>query len=596
MKTAEVSNTSTSNHSTKSSRVLYIRLLRYVQPYKRNFVFALLATVLAAAADPVFPALMKYLLDGGFSNQKPDYIYLAPLILICIAIVRGVFGFLAAYGMAWVANRVVTDVRQEMFEKLLRLPTTYFDNHPSAVAISKILNDVNGIAAATTHVLTVLLRDTLVVVGLIIWLLYLNWQLTLISLLLIPCVAFVVKSLGLRLRSLSRSAQDGMAQMTQTLQESIRGQKMLKIFGGEKSAIKYFARVNNQLRGYGMRQTVAAAASAPLVHFLVAIALAGIIYIALLQSANDQTTVGGFVSFITAMLMLQAPLRALAEINAPLQRGLAAAESVFSLIDEQSEMDTGTGVLPNVRGRIEFLNLSFRYVGAEKSALNGINLLIEPGQTVALVGASGSGKTTLANLTARFYDPTEGGVFLDDRDLRSVKLSELRRNIAMVGQDVVLFDDSISANIAYGDKEGTSQEKIVIAARTAHAEDFINSLPSGYETMIGEGGARLSGGQRQRIAIARALLKDAPVLILDEATSALDSESERYVQLALESLMQGRTTLVIAHRLSTVERADKIVVLENGQIVEQGTHRALLSIDGYYSKLYKLQFEKDLSA
>jgi len=345
-----------------------------------------------------------------------------------------------------------------------------------------------------------------------------------------------------------------------------------------------------------MRQTVAAAASAPLVHFLVAIALAGIIYIALLQSANDQTTVGGFVSFITAMLMLQAPLRALAEINAPLQRGLAAAESVFSLIDEQSEMDTGTGVLPNVRGRIEFLNLSFRYVGAEKSALNGINLLIEPGQTVALVGASGSGKTTLANLTARFYDPTEGRVFLDDRDLRSVKLSELRRNIAMVGQDVVLFDDSISANIAYGDKEGTSQEKLVIAARTAHAEDFINSLPSGYETMIGEGGVRLSGGQRQRIAIARALLKDAPVLILDEATSALDSESERYVQLALESLMQGRTTLVIAHRLSTVERADKIVVLENGQIVEQGTHRELLSIDGYYSKLYQLQFKKDLSA
>lgn len=588
-------NISTSTQRANSSRALYIRLLRYVQPYKRNFIFALLATVLAAAADPVFPALMKYLLDGGFSNQKPNYIYLAPLILICIAIVRGVFGFLAAYGMAWVANRVVTDVRQEMFEKLLKLPTTYFDNHPSAVAISKILNDVNGIAAATTHVLTVLLRDTLVVVGLLLWLLYLNWQLTLISLLLIPCVAFVVKSLGLRLRSLSRSAQDGMAQMTQTLQESIRGQKMLKIFGGEESAIKYFARVNNQLRGYGMRQTIAAAASAPLVHFLVAIALAGIIHIALLQSANDQTTVGGFVSFITAMLMLQAPLRALAEINAPLQRGLAAAESVFSLIDEKSEMDTGTGTLPDVQGRIEFLNLSFRYIGADKNALTGINLLIEPGQTVALVGASGSGKTTLANLTARFYDPTEGGVFLDDCDLRSVKLSELRRNIAMVGQDVVLFDDTISANIAYGEKEGTPKEKIIMAARTAHAESFINSLPQGYETMIGEGGVRLSGGQRQRIAIARALLKDTPVLILDEATSALDSESERYVQLALESLMRGRTTLVIAHRLSTVERADKIVVLENGQIVEQGTHRELLSIDGYYAKLYQLQFEKDLS-
>jgi len=370
---------------------------------------------------------------------------------------------------------------------------------------------------------------------------------------------------------------------------------LLKIFGGEKSAIRYFEKINNQLRGYGMRQTIAAAASAPLVHFLVAIALAVIIHIALLQSANDQTTVGGFVSFITAMLMLQAPLRALAEVNAPLQRGLAAADSVFSLIDEKSEIDTGTGELPRAFGRIEFLNLGFYYPGADKPALTGINLLIEPGQTVALVGASGSGKTTLANLTARFYDPTEGAVLLDGCDVRTLKLSELRRNIAMVGQDVVLFDDSIGANIAYGDNEGAPKAKIIEAAKTAYAEIFINSLPQGYETMIGEGGVRLSGGQRQRIAIARALLKDAPVLILDEATSALDSESEQYVQLALESLMQGRTTLVIAHRLSTIERADKIVVLANGRIAEQGSHRELLAIDGHYANLYRLQFKKDLA-
>jgi subfamily B ATP-binding cassette protein MsbA len=574
----------------QESRDLYLRLLGHVRPHWKGFVLTLAATVLAAATEPLFPALMKPLLDKGFGQGGNDWLAWLPLAIIGIFMLRGVAGFFASYGMSWVSNRVITDLRQLMFERLMRLPTSYFDAHASSVPATRIAYDVNGVAAAATSTLTVLIRDSLSVIGLVAWLLYLNWKLTLISLAVIPLTALVVRAFSKRLRKLSLAAQEGMAQMNEVLQESIRGQKVVKIFGGEEHATSRFSRVNNALRGYGMRQAIAAAAVAPITQIFASVGLAIVVYVALHQSAGNETTVGGFVSFITAMLLLLAPLKHLADINAPLQRGLAAAESVFRLLDEAAEVDTGTIGLGRAHGEIGFVAVGLRYAGAERDALTMIDLTIRPGETVALVGPSGGGKTSLVNLVPRFYHAGSGRIRIDGHDIETLTLGSLRANIAHVGQDVFLFDDTVAANIAYGGKRDASRSEIEAAARAAHALEFIEAMPQGFDTVIGENGARLSGGQRQRIAIARAILKDAPILILDEATSALDSESERAVQDALETLMHGRTTLVIAHRLSTIEHADRIVVLSHGRIAEIGNHAELLAAGGLYASLYRLQF------
>ena len=574
----------------QDSRDLYLRLLGHVRPHWKGFVLTLAATALAAATEPLFPALMKPLLDTGFGKGGNEWLAWLPLAIIGIFALRGVAGFLSGYGMSWVSNRVITDLRQLMFERLIRLPTSYFDAHASSVPATRIAYDVNGVAAAATSTLTVLIRDSLSVIGLVAWLLYLNWKLTLISLAVIPLIGFVIRAFSARLRRLSLSAQEGMAQMNGVLHESVRGQKVVKIFGGEAHATSRFSKVNNALRGYGMRQAIAAAAVAPITQIFASVGLAIVVYVALQQSASNETTVGSFVSFITAMLLLLAPLKHLADINAPLQRGLAAAESVFRMLDETPEVDTGSTDLGRARGEIQFSSVSLRYDGAERDALASIDLQIRPGETVALVGPSGGGKTSFVNLVPRFYHASGGQISIDGNTIETLTLSSLRANIAHVGQDVFLFDDTVSANIAYGDKRGASRDEIEAAARAAHASEFIAAMPQGFDTVIGENGARLSGGQRQRIAIARAILKDAPILILDEATSALDSESERAVQAALETLMQGRTTLVIAHRLSTVERADRIVVLSQGRIAEIGNHAELLAAGGLYASLYRLQF------
>ena len=574
----------------QESRDLYLRLLGHVRPHWKGFALTLAATVLAAATEPLFPALMKPLLDKGFGQGGNDWLAWLPLAIIGIFLLRGVAGFFASYGMSWVSNRVITDLRQLMFERLMRLPTSYFDAHASSVPATRIAYDVNGVAAAATSTLTVLIRDSLSVLGLVAWLLYLNWKLTLISLAVIPLTALVVRAFSKRLRKLSLAAQDGMAQMNEVLQESIRGQKVVKIFGGEQHATSRFSRVNNALRGYGMRQAIAAAAVAPITQIFASVGLAIVVYVALHQSAGNETTVGGFVSFITAMLLLLAPLKHLADINAPLQRGLAAAESVFRLLDEAPEVDAGTMALGRARGEIEFAAIGLRYPGAERDALTAIDLQIRPGETVALVGPSGGGKTSLVNLVPRFYHAGSGQIRIDGQNIETLTLESLRGNIAHVGQDVFLFDDTVAANIAYGGKRDATRGEIEAAARAAHALEFIAAMPQGFDTVIGENGARLSGGQRQRIAIARAILKDAPILILDEATSALDSESERAVQDALETLMTGRTTLVIAHRLSTVEHANRIVVLSHGRIAEIGNHAELLAANGLYASLYRLQF------
>ncbi len=573
-----------------SSRELYLRLLGYVRPYWRVFVVSILTMALAAATDPVLPALMKPLLDGSFVERNQTHPYLVPLAIIGIFLVRGALGYLSSYTLAWVSNKVVLDMRNAMFERLLTLPTRYYDDRSSGVLISKVAYDVGGVTSAATTVLTVLVRDTLAVTGLLGWLLYLNWRLTLVTLVIAPGVAIVVKVFSKRMRRMSQEAQRAMGDVAHVLQETIDCHKEVKIFGGQDYEARRFDRSNQKQRGYNMRQMMAASATVPIVQIFASIAVAVIISIALQQSAANELSVGSFVSFITAMLMLLTPIKHLTEVNSPLQRGLAAAESVFELLDERAEEDTGRRALPRAQGRIEYERVSFAYPGSGREALDDVSVRIEPGETIALIGQSGGGKTTFVNLLPRFYEVSGGRILIDGIDTREITLASLRLNIALVSQDVALFNDTVAANIAYGRAGGASRAELEAATRAAHALDFIREMPQGFDTLIGENGVRLSGGQRQRLAIARALLKDAPILLLDEATSALDSESERHVQAALAELMRGRTTIVIAHRLSTIEHADRIVVLQRGRIVETGSHAELLARNGVYARLYRIQF------
>jgi subfamily B ATP-binding cassette protein MsbA len=545
---------------------------------------------LAAATDPVLPALMKPLLDGSFVERNQTHPYLVPLAIIGIFLVRGALGYLSSYTLAWVSNKVVLDMRNAMFERLLTLPTRYYDDRSSGVLISKVAYDVGGVTSAATTVLTVLVRDTLAVAGLLGWLLYLNWRLTLVTLVIAPGVAIVVKVFSKRMRRMSQEAQRAMGDVAHVLQETIDCHKEVKIFGGQDYEARRFDRSNQKQRGYNMRQMMAASATVPIVQIFASIAVAVIISIALQQSAANELSVGSFVSFITAMLMLLTPIKHLTEVNSPLQRGLAAAESVFELLDERAEEDTGRRALPRAQGRIEYERVSFAYPGSGRGALDDVSVRVEPGETIALIGQSGGGKTTFVNLLPRFYEVSGGRILIDGIDTREITLASLRLNIALVSQDVALFNDTVAANIAYGRAGGASRAELEAATRAAHALDFIREMPQGFDTLIGENGVRLSGGQRQRLAIARALLKDAPILLLDEATSALDSESERHVQAALAELMRGRTTIVIAHRLSTIEHADRIVVLQRGRIVETGSHAELLARNGVYARLYRIQF------
>ncbi len=574
-----------------NSREIYLRLLSYVRPYRKAFGLAILGMALTALTEPLFPALMKPLLDKGFVASSRDDLYLIPLALVAIFVVRGLLTYFTSYSMAWVTNRLVMDLRRQMFERLLSLPTRYYDDQSTGVLISRVTYGVTDFTGAATHVLTALVRDSLTILGLLGFMLYYNWQLTLIALSVGPLIVGVVRVFGKRLRAATRRGYDAMGQISHILEETIGAHKVVKIFGGQRYEAQRFEQVSEEFRRAAMRESMAASATVPLTQVASASALATIVYIAMLQSTESHITVGGFVSFMTAMLMLLAPVKRLTEVNAPLQRGLTAAESIFSLVDELAEVDTGTTVLERARGDIRFEQVNFSYVGATRPTLIDVALDIQAGQTLALVGSSGSGKTTLATLLPRFYQTASGCIRIDGHDVQALTLESLRANIALVSQDVVLFNDTVAANIAYGAAAGASESQIIAAAQAANAWTFIQQMPRGLQTVVGENGVKLSGGQRQRLAIARAFLKNAPILILDEATSALDSESERQIQSALETLIQGRTTLVIAHRLSTIEHADRIVVLDHGRIVEQGRHAELLAMNGMYTHLYRLQFE-----
>lgn len=570
-----------------SERVLLARLFRYVRPHWRVFALGVVAMMLTGSTETALPAIMQHLLDDGFGGKgNPQLMWTAPLMIIGLFVGRGMFTFTMNYAMNEVSNSVLYDLRKQMFDRLVQMPVSYFSTHSAGTIIARLVNDVQNVTQSLASVLVIMVRDTCVILGLLGWLLYLNWQLTMIAFVLIPMVALAVGAFSRRMRRLSGEQLRYTGELTSVVGEAIHGNPVIKVYAGQEHERSRFAVASRQLQGFARRMTVASSLLVPITQVMAAVAVSLVIALALYQSQQDRTTVGGFVSFLTAMLMILNPLKHLADVNGQLQRAFAAADAVFHFIDEPIENDHGTQEIERAKGALRFEGVRFGYEGSTSLALKGIDLEIKAGETVALVGGSGGGKTTLANLIPRFYSVTDGRILLDDIPIESLKLESLRRQIAWVSQQVMLFNDTIANNVAYGSRRGASEADVRAALEAAYLTEFVASLPDGINTMIGDNGIRLSGGQRQRLSIARALLKNAPILVLDEATSALDNESERFVQAALDKLMHGQTTLIIAHRLSTIEKADRILVLDDGRIVESGTHAELIELGGLYARLH----------
>ena len=575
-----------------STLLLYKRLSIYLRSYWKVFILAIISMLVVAATAPAFAYLLKPLINEGFVDKNMQKMIWLPLAIVGLFLIRGIFNFINEYCTSYLSSHLVQRMRQEMFGKMLRLPSAYFGDNASGRIMSRILNDAGQVADAGFNVITILAKDGVSLIGLLALLFYLNWQLTLVTFMVLPVVAISIRLVSKRLRKLSHHNQKQMGHMTQVLNESIDGVRVIKIYGGQQRENTRFLSAIEAVRRNIVKQVAASSAGTGITQLMASVALSLIIYLAANQANRSGFSAGDFMSFLSSMIMLFDPIKRMTSVMQSLQRGLAASESVFGFLDAPEEYDGGTLALPSKTGDIEFCGISHRYPLAERNSLEQINLTIKQGQVVALVGASGCGKTTLASLIPRFFNPTDGEVLINGIDIREYTLESLREQMALVSQDVVLFNDTVANNIAYGQLGKATEAELIQAAKAANAWSFIQAMPQGLSTEIGENGLKLSGGQRQRLAIARALLKNAPILILDEATSALDTESERLVQTALEALMKNRTTIVIAHRLSTIEQADLIVVMHEGRIVEQGTHAQLSAKGGRYADLHNLQFNE----
>ena len=573
-----------------STRQTFRRLWPTIAPFKTGIIVAAIALVINAGGDAFMLSLLKPLLDEGFGTADNDFLRIMPLIILGLMLLRGISSFVSGYCLSWVSGKVVMTMRRNLFRHMMGMPVSFFDQQSTGTLLSRITYDSEQVASSSSGALVTVVREGAYIIALFSLMFYNSWQLSLILIVIAPIVAFVIRKVSVRFREISKNMQSGMGQVSASAEQMLKGHKEVLIFGGQKVENDRFDKVSNHMRRQGMKLVTASSIADPIIQIIASFALAFVLFAASFPEIKEALSAGSITVVFSSMIALMRPLKSLTNVNAQFQRGMAACQTLFVLLDMEQEKDTGTKVLKDAKGDVAFENVTFRYQGKENPALKNVSFTIPSGKTVALVGRSGSGKSTIANLITRFYEIESGHITIDGNDIRDYTLASLRSQVALVSQNVHLFNDTVANNIAYATEGKYTREQIEKAAEMAYAMDFINKMEKGLDTEIGENGVLLSGGQRQRIAIARALLRDAPILILDEATSALDTESERAIQAALDELQKNRTCLVIAHRLSTIEKADEIFVVQDGEVQERGTHDELVKQPGIYAQLYNMQF------